>query len=242
MKRHPHIHLSRLAALLALLLPAYVQAQGLTPPALRQPADQDTISTPFPVFSWQPAFGGGPVNYAIRVVEVITGQSPEAAIESNPVLYGQQGLVATTTVYGLGAPVLLPGRTYAWQVLARVQEGPYAMSEVWEFFLKADTLSEEKQPDKYQYVHATATVGSRIYQTSNNVLPFFIDSGKAAYELKYTVYDTDGKKVKLPAQENMLLAYGENRFVLKLGALKAGSYTLELINRKTERYFIRFAK
>ncbi|GJQ20998.1 MAG: hypothetical protein HBSIN02_13530 [Bacteroidia bacterium] len=92
------------------------------PPVLITPADNETVSPNFPVFSWTSIAGlAAPtsVEYELLIVEVFPHQTPQQAILGNApqhrtVLTGQ-----TVFTYG---PELLPlqnGKRYAWQVRVR---------------------------------------------------------------------------------------------------------------------------
>ncbi|HEX8041101.1 MAG TPA: fibronectin type III domain-containing protein, partial [Chryseosolibacter sp.] len=96
------------------------------PPLLNLPADHAKVQITDPtniLFTWTPRHTGSPnaaftTEYVFRLVEM-----PPAIRDPNDALLSQSPLYEMTTtqsetLYGLGEPALLPGRSYAWQVTA----------------------------------------------------------------------------------------------------------------------------
>ena len=95
------------------------------PPLLVSPADGATVSQPFLVFSWLPVLAppGTIVEYNLRLVEVLGGQTPLQAIEGNRPHVETTIAQSTTFVYTPDRLPLEEGRLYAWQVTAHAPEG-----------------------------------------------------------------------------------------------------------------------
>lgn len=91
-------------------------------PQLISPANEARIdpAISYPVFQWTPVTvpAGYTVNYTIRIVEVLSGQTPSTAISSNHPIYEFPPLSGNTFTYPDEAPPLEAGKTYAWQVQA----------------------------------------------------------------------------------------------------------------------------
>ena len=91
------------------------------PPVLLTPFDQVNMNTRFPVFTWTPILGAPldlTLQYEFLLVEVLPGQIPYQAIESNRELVRTSLFGQTTFVFSPDLLPLEPGRTYAWQVRA----------------------------------------------------------------------------------------------------------------------------
>lgn len=92
------------------------------PPALIAPSDRAVVKIATPVFQWQPVFDatGTQPDYLFRLVEILPGQMALRAIEANRPVFETtiSGSVTPTLTYPAEAPLLQPGRAYAWRVQA----------------------------------------------------------------------------------------------------------------------------
>ncbi len=92
-----------------------------SPPQLLMPANEARLFEEFPSFSWLPPM---PVpveldlRYRLKVVEVLDGQNPYEAMESNPAWYLEEEVFSPLMVYPMDARELESGTVYAWQVQA----------------------------------------------------------------------------------------------------------------------------
>jgi hypothetical protein len=110
------------------------------PPLLLGPTDGDTLERQDDFFQWTPvqvppAFD---VQYVLRVAEVLEGQTPAEALETNIPHHESLGLFAPSEQYPIYARPLEVGTTYAWSVRAFDQNGyPVSandgQSEIWTF-------------------------------------------------------------------------------------------------------------
>jgi len=107
------------------------------PPRLIAPRDGAQLGSAekFPMFSWTPPQPSPPgVRYAVRIVEVLPGQTKEEAMRSNPPWFEKRGNVSFSLRYPVSARRLDLGRSYAWQVQALDQNGNLiGSSEIWSF-------------------------------------------------------------------------------------------------------------
>src|SRR6185312_11982507 len=89
-------------------------------PQLAYPENESTIVVTNPVFIWLPPpnSGGTMITYAIRLVKVLSGQTPQEALFQNPPLLNLGGLTNTFLSYPVDAPPLENNGQYAWQVAA----------------------------------------------------------------------------------------------------------------------------
>ena len=98
------------------------------PPQLVSPAEESFVIQPFPVFTWSPVIAPADVNveYEIRIVELLSGQQPEQAIDGArfPIV---EEVVQNLTSFMMTPQQLQlePGTVYAWQVTARDAFGEY---------------------------------------------------------------------------------------------------------------------
>jgi hypothetical protein len=90
------------------------------PPQLIAPADNGDISLPYPTFQWTPviAFGKPVVNYNIRIVEILSGQTRKQASDANTPIFEQEAASLTMAMYPPSAFPLEKGKSYAWRVQA----------------------------------------------------------------------------------------------------------------------------
>ncbi len=97
-----------------------------SPPSLISPADGETIAAEMqPVFTWVAPIPtpSGQINYKLKIVEVIGGQSPQSAVQRNPALFEQSGIISTMFQYPSSAKKLESNKKYGWVVHALNREG-----------------------------------------------------------------------------------------------------------------------
>lgn len=122
------------------------------PPLLTYPPNGDTLFTPFPMFQWTPVIlpPQFQVHYALKIVEILTGQTPERALLSNIPQYENSNIIMPGLQYPVDALAFEPAKTYAWQVQA-IDEYGYAItsnngrSQIWTFATR-DTTSPPPEP------------------------------------------------------------------------------------------------
>jgi hypothetical protein len=114
------------------------------PPRLVTPRDGTKLpqAEKYPVFGWTPPRPPVPgVRYALRVAEVLPGQTKEDAVRSNRAWHAQKGMKTPSLRYPQSARAFEKDRRYAWQVQAMT--GTSAIeSEVWEFSFGAEGFLE----------------------------------------------------------------------------------------------------
>lgn len=94
-------------------------------PQLISPENNARVDQSYPVFQWTPVTipSGYTVNYTIRIVEVLSGQTPLTALSTNYPVYERPNITGTSFIYPTDAPILEIGKLYAWQVQALDQHG-----------------------------------------------------------------------------------------------------------------------
>lgn len=101
---------------------AYFTVRYADPPLLLSPLDASSLTTQLPVFSWTPVTGvppGSMMEYELIIAEVLPGQAPHQALESNRELVRDVLIGQTSFVYTFEQLPLEKGKTYVWQVRAR---------------------------------------------------------------------------------------------------------------------------
>lgn len=101
---------------------AFFTVRYAEPPLLLSPLDGSSLTTQLPVFSWTPVAGtppGSMMEYELLITEVLPGQAPHQALESNRELVRDVLIGQTSFVYTFEQLPLEKGKTYVWQVRAR---------------------------------------------------------------------------------------------------------------------------
>lgn len=93
-----------------------VRATGA--PRLISPRNGDTIFEPYPVFVWTPPMPQlpEPVTYELRIVEILSGQTPEQAMKANALWFIKKDITTTSFKYPSNATKLTDGKGYCWTV------------------------------------------------------------------------------------------------------------------------------
>lgn len=96
-------------------------------PQLIFPVNNDSIETNvnYPTFQWMPIIvpPAYQITYTLKIVEMLQGQIPSQAINSNIPLYENNQLQLSTFTYPIEALPLEQGRRFAWQVQVLDQYG-----------------------------------------------------------------------------------------------------------------------
>lgn len=193
-----------LPSLLLFLFTLNSYGQTINPPMPIYPANKDTITELYPVFSWAPVYplqGSQPIAYSIRIVEVLGNQTPEAAIQANPDYFAQSRITQTFATYPLSAPYFRKDKRYAWQVIAHyiarhsanesMQTVQRALaSEVYSFVSSDDMSNEVCIPFLFQ------KLDNRFYVVSDYELKFNLkDDISQPHALRYRIVDSRGREV-----------------------------------------------
>ncbi len=174
--------------------------QSYSYPKLLYPQTQVRLHEAYPTFSWIKVWPmPNPFVYDLKVVEVLAGQTPEAAILSNPAWYMQKGISSNLLLYPVTAPILQEGKKYAWQVVAQVVEktefskGSMVLpSEVFSF-----ELHHEVAKKVCVALSKSSTEQPVTYVIDDYVLRFRLadDSPTEGHKLSYTLKDANGKVI-----------------------------------------------
>ena len=118
------------------------------PPELINPADEANVTEELPVFLWLPPIPMSEfVAYTIKIVELLDGQTPIEAMESNPAFYIEEDIPATSFQFSISARPFETGITYAWKVTAISGDGlVIGESPVWSFNYEAAVVVIDEEP------------------------------------------------------------------------------------------------
>ncbi len=96
--------------------------ESQSPPVLHYPIAETVLTEPLPLFQW--SYGGySPgVAFSLNIVEVLPGQMPEEATETNPTIFNQSSINQLLFLFDQAEGLLIPCHTYA--VWVEVENGP----------------------------------------------------------------------------------------------------------------------
>jgi hypothetical protein len=128
-----------------------------SPPQLISPADESEVIDPRPVFLWLPSTPLSikrSTEYTMKIVELMDGQVPIEAMESNPAFFTEKDIPSTSFQLPISAREFEAGKSYAWQVTA-VSSGALkyetGRSQVWSFDYKSEEKHEKKQCEHFKF-------------------------------------------------------------------------------------------
>lgn len=107
---------------------------------LISPSDNSVVEDFLPVFNWLPPAplnANQKVTYTLQVSEILSRQSAYDAMQSNPLFLEANNLYSAIYQFQVSARGFIPGRRYAWKVLAYLGNVLISESEIWEFKYKS---------------------------------------------------------------------------------------------------------
>ncbi len=190
-----------------------VVIQALSPPLLVMPADKAVITTPYPQFTWVPPAPMDmftDLSYDLSVVEIFEGQSANEAIFNNTPLYAQSYLKIPFESYPTSLPALMPGKNYAWQVVAKNGLNYSAQTEVWTFRLPVDSVKTVEESISYLVLNDDNT-GVNYIKKKQLYIKYYSYFQEQEITLRFMTSD------RKPVQEvKQKIVYGDNFLELKL--------------------------
>ncbi len=216
-----------------------VNIENPTPLILTHPENESEIEETKPLYSWippSPVASSSNLNYTMRLVEILEGQSKADALSMNRPLIELSGIERPSLMHPFDVPELEKGKWYAWQVEAFVGNTPIAKSEQWKFKVK----KEEEKKEKPSYV-ILKTNDYNIYNVRNSLNLTYIES-YLPQTLNFNIYSIDGKLVYTDSSKYST-ERGENSYELLINNLnlqKGVMYELKVTNQKNEIYSLKF--
>ena len=168
-------------------LSAFFTIDHPEPPELIYPVNEEVVYSPYPVFQWIPPQlpAGKETVYTIRIVEILSGQTPDMALNANFPHYENFNVFEADFEYPIDGLPLQADRQYAWQVMAIDYSGlpttknngrseigvfrtdPDLAGELPELILVApgnEALSASPLPD-FEWLEPAVVVDGLIYYT-----------------------------------------------------------------------------
>jgi hypothetical protein len=226
---------------------------SVNPPYLISPQNKSVVHSDQPFFTWSPATPApqsGSYAYTLLIVEMHNGQSPVAAIQSNPAWLQRQNLYTPVFQYPVAARALEKGKRYAWQVVAYENGNEVGASETWSFIYEGtqttstDTSAEEEEatilPPTYHALSKDPDGGYRLL--NEPVLRFTYDNPYGSESVNVQLLDMNGNVVAA----NVLTktqAPGINFNTINTsgtGVQREKLYKLKLVNGQHETYTMNF--
>lgn len=230
----------------SVIMPAFLQLVSVF--------DKDSLKESNPTFMWLPASATHTegnyeteieykLTYTISIVEVLTNQTPYAAMTSNPKFFYQQNLENTLLTYPYSARKFEPCKTYAWQVRGIINGQTVISSEIWTF----TTPCEQPLIIPNSPVLVKNNPDLAICNVLNNTVYFAYYEEYAVEDgatLNATIYDTKNKAVVSKEQLGLLLKTGYNTFTINTcpknaNLLNGQNYLLVITNTKNEKWYLR---
>lgn len=224
-----------------------LEVEPASPPILNAPESGSETAQLHPLFSWlapTPAYLFNNLSYEMKLTEIADNQNPSDAIQNNIPFFSRNYVYATSLQYPNSQAGLVPGKNYAWQVVAN-NNGIYAAkSEVGSFKISVGVKTSEAVAPAYYYKllkggNAAAFIcdGFLKIQYNNE-----INDGTA--QLMIYRFDKKGKPATKIMQESLKLNFNQNLIDLDLrevaGMKERGIYTIEIINSAGETWSGRF--
>ncbi len=211
----------------------------MAPPQLASPYDKDVIDIKNPILTWippRPMESDIIVTYALRLVELQSGQNSSEALLQNAPLLNLSGLTNTFLNYPVSAPELKTGSTYAWQVGASYEGYNLGTTDIWTFTVKG---KDPAQTDDIIFPFVSKKSDAKFY-ISHGIFRFAYNNKANEKALTYMITYMGKKQEKLSSLPEVALKPGVNKVqvdIRKNAALKKNEYyTLEVKDSKGQIY------
>ena len=220
-----------------------VNVDPLSPPLLNTPADEGSLYTPYPQFTWLPPTPIGlfsDLSYDLIVVEVLPGQAKADAIQQNIPVYSAGFVKNLYSNYPASYTALDTGRLYAWRIVALNNSQPAAMSDVWTFRVtRPDKPGSRKSEEPYIELKrgldpSVASIGAALKFTYDNV--------PADSVINYTITSMEEPGNPVVQKGRINLNRGRNFLDLALAGRYADrkAYQFGFINGRNEAWTVKF--
>ncbi|MDP2174450.1 MAG: hypothetical protein Q8K70_00925 [Bacteroidota bacterium] len=216
-----------------------VKVENPTPLLLAYPDNESEIEVTRPMYLWippSPIASSSQLNYRMRLVEIMDGQSKSDALTMNRPLIEESGIMKPSLMHPLDVPELEKGKWYAWEVEAYVGQTFIARSEQWKFKVK----KEEEKKEKPSYV-LLKTDDNSVYQFKD-ILYFTYIENRINNALEVKIYNLEEQLI-YNGGNNFEAIRGENSYDIKLNEgkfYKNTIYILVLKNIYNEQYVLKF--
>lgn len=204
---------------------------------LLSPYDEEVVSLPNPILSWQPLRAFTRLNglqYSLKLVKLTDqNQAPERAIAMNPPLFELANLTSNSLPYPMTALPLVDGETYAWQVTAHQGENETGKTQIWQFTYQVPK-KERPKPKDYSYTYASTTSAGHYTPTQEGSIHLAYDNHYGLASLDYDVKSTDGSNNKQFEHPEIKLQPGLNLISLPIEKITNSKEDVFLVIRIKE--------
>lgn len=236
-------------------------SKPMSPPELIYPYNESSVYITNPILVWKPPFptGSDPFQYTIRMVEVKNGtQNSLDAIEQNFPVLSRNRLYSKSLIYPSDAIKLQYGKTYAWQVVASINNNVIGATEVWTFQIEQEQNSEKSASSSPVPPYRTLqlTTGS-AYNIANDEIKFLYDNRYGRAGLRYgspptvhtdsvyfQIFPVGTPNSALNSTTVKTLQLGVNKIVVDLqsmsGIVDDEYYVMVLTEPNGKKYYIDF--
>jgi hypothetical protein len=223
-----------------------VNVDPLSPPLLNTPADEGSLYTSYPQFTWLPPT---PVNlfndlsYMLIVVEVLAGQGKADAIQQNIPVYSAGFVKTLYTNYPASYRALDTGRLYAWRIVAMNNGQATAMSDIWTFRVVRPDRPTPKREDEV-YVDLKRGLDPS-FASASETLRLTYENAPGDTAVHYTITALNDPGNPTVQQGDLQLHNGRNLLELSLGKkgvfAEKKIYLFRFINSRNEAWSVKFS-
>lgn len=227
------------------LPPQIVQETGIF--SLSSPEDKGEIeSEKLLIFNWTPLQKAK--NYSLKIVEILSGQSPEDAIKKNRIFFVKDAIRTTSFKYPVTEQKFDSSKKYAWQVMAKGDVGNEVnvISEVWSFMIKKsppikDPIVSPRSTIKLKtYYELTDEPKIEFVEVNNDTLNIqFINNYISSEKITFKIFDESQTVINRDNQLNQVLKNGLNRipiYLKKFNLQPNKLYQLQISNYNNNYY------
>jgi hypothetical protein len=224
-----------------------VNVDPLSPPLLNTPADEGSIYTSYPQFTWLPPTPAGIFNdlsFDLILVEVLSGQGKADAIQQNIPIYSAGFLKNLYMNYPSSYRALDTSHLYAWRIVALNNGLPTAMSDIWTFrVIVPDKPTLKKEGDVFIELKRDL---SPSLASSGPILKVTYENFTADTSCRYTITSLGDPGNPVVQQGQLPLGRGRNFLQVPLqnsgGYASKKAYLFSLVNSRKESWTVKFTK
>jgi hypothetical protein len=217
----------------------------LSPPLLNTPADEGSLYTAYPQFTWLPPTPPGlfsDLSYDLILVEVLAGQGKADAIQQNIPVYSAGFIKNLYMNYPSSYRALDTARLYAWRIVALNNGQPTAMSDIWTFRVTVPPKPGLKSRSS-AYISLKRGLDPSI-ASSGETLKLSYDNDAADTIVGYTITSLQEPGNPILQQGRLPLRKGNNLLQVSLqtsaGYAESKVYQFRLVNGRNESWTVKF--
>ncbi|HEX8331552.1 MAG TPA: hypothetical protein VF622_02965, partial [Segetibacter sp.] len=223
-----------------------IEVTPLSPPLLNTPENDAIIETTHPQFTWLPPTPVNlfsDLNYNLVLVEVMKGQSPSQAVQSNIPVYNIGNYKSLFNNYPTSNKSLDTGRLYAWRVVAKNSNQFTAQSDVWTF--RISNRNPSKEGSRIQSFTELKRGYDAAFAICYGSLKFDYNNDANDSTIQYKIISIEDGKGTILKKGTLITVFGQNLFELPLQNVKGfqnnKTYMLQVFNSRDEQWSLNFS-